>query len=120
MGKKKGCRPGQVYINELGQCIAPKDLKSKTVNYYHKKNIPIKWDNLSLKNREMLIRNIVSKHGYARVISLGKKDLLDSFTAQHIKAIMENLKPANKKKFLNRSLYEVVDITWKLVDKAKK
>jgi hypothetical protein len=110
MSRKNGCPPGSTKVG--GKCIG---LKNKTIEYYHENNIPIPWDDLSISNREKIIDDIVKKHGYARVVSLGKKDVLDAFTAQHIKAVKDNLNKEYKDKFLSWNLYKIVDVTWKLV-----
>jgi len=113
MVKRTGCKRGYVKID--GRCVPKKGLKPNTVEYFHYNNIPIDWDQLNIKNREKLVDDIVSKHSYARVKSRGIKDLLDMQTANAIRVVKNALKPKNKRNFLSKDLYTVVDITWKLV-----
>lgn len=108
--RKAGCPPGKTNID--GKCVG---LKAHTIEYYHENNIPIPWDDLSVENRDKIIDDIVGKHSYARVVSLGKKDVLDMTTANAIKMVKDALNKQNKDKFLSRNLYQVVDIAWKLV-----
>lgn len=94
-------------------------MKNNTIEYFHENNIPIKWDELTVDNREKLIDDIASKKSYARVISLGRKDLLDLFTAQHIKVVKDEIFPNLKEELFKRDLYTIVDITWRVIKKAK-
>lgn len=93
-------------------------MKNKTINYYHANRIPINWDELTINQRNKLIDHTV-KNGYTRIISLNKKDILDSFTASAIMQIKDALSQEAKEKYLSCNLYKVVDLTWKLVEKSK-
>lgn len=90
-------------------------MKNNSIEYMHYNNIVINWDNLTLENKEKLIDDVVLKHSFARVKSLGKKDLLDSTTANMLKTIKDNLNLENKNKFLSCNLYKAVTIGWKLI-----
>ena len=94
-------------------------MKEESIEYFHMNNIPINWDELTLENREKLIDDVVGKRGYARVISLGKKDLLDMQTANAIKQIKDNLSPQYKERYLSDNLYRIVDVTWKLIERCR-
>jgi len=113
MAKKRGCKSGEKKIN--GKCVSKKGLKPSSIEYYHYHDIPIKWDELTIKNREKLVDDVVNKHSYARVISRGKKDILDATTANAIKTLKDALDKKRKENLLSRDLYSVVTITWKLV-----
>lgn len=105
-----------VLLGSPGGVPGCEKMQEKTIEYYHKNSIPIKWDELTLENREKLIEDIVKNKGYARVISLNKKDVLDMTTANAIKTVKDALNTENKNKFLSYDLYKVVSITWKLVN----
>ena len=94
-------------------------MKNKSIEYMHENRIPIKWDVLTVENKNKLIDDIVKKWGYARIISLNKKDILDGTTANAIKTIKDNLSKENKNKLLACNLYKTISITWKLIEKCK-
>lgn len=91
-------------------------MRNETIEYYHKNNVPVDWDALTIENRDKLIDDIVNKHSYARTVSRGKKDVLDATTANAIKKVKDALNPVNKNKFLSFDLYRIVDITWRLIN----
>ena len=94
-------------------------MKSKTIAFFHDRNIRIKFDDLTNDQKEQLINRVVGKWGYAKIRSMNRNDILDGTTANAIKTILDNLSKENKNKLLSKNLYSIVTITWKLIDKCK-
>ncbi len=75
----------------------------------------IKFDVLTPEKKIELIRNVIDRHQYQKVISSGRKEIIDATTANVIITVYDALNETNKKKFASMTYQRMADIAWKLV-----